>query len=445
MTRTRFLEPRSGLGLRDELLGKGDCAMNESSTEESVAPRRPRILFVAEAVTLAHVARPAALALGLDRSRYDVMFAVDPRAQRFVSPLGVPLLPLHSIPSDQFLENLRRGAPVYDLETLRVYLRDDSALIAEQMPDLVVGDFRLSLAISARVAKVPYFTITNAYWSPHAHVRFPLPDLPMVRLLGAPLAAPLFRMARPMAFMLHTLPMERLRREHGLPALGHDLRRVYTDADQVLFADVPELVPAGAWPANCHFLGPILWSPAVPPPDWWTELPTDRPVIYVTAGSSGSADLLSIVLEGLANEPVTVIAATAGRARPDRVPPNARVEDYLPGEAAAAWAALVICNGGSPATQQALAAGTPVIGLASNMDQHLNMAAIERAGAGRLLRAERVTPGLVRETTAAMLGQSSFRTAAKGLQEVLARYPAQQRFRQIVDQTLGIACDPADS
>ena len=42
-------------------------------------PRRRRILFVGEAVTLAHVARPFALARSLDAARYDVQFACDPR------------------------------------------------------------------------------------------------------------------------------------------------------------------------------------------------------------------------------------------------------------------------------------------------------------------------------------------------------------------------------
>jgi UDP:flavonoid glycosyltransferase YjiC (YdhE family) len=39
---------------------------------------RKKILFVAEAVTLAHVGRPLALAQMLDRQRYDVHFACAP-------------------------------------------------------------------------------------------------------------------------------------------------------------------------------------------------------------------------------------------------------------------------------------------------------------------------------------------------------------------------------
>ncbi|RXL56259.1 hypothetical protein EO238_33760, partial [Citrobacter sp. AAK_AS5] len=40
---------------------------------------RKRILFVGEAVTLAHVVRPAVLARALDPSRYEVVLACDER------------------------------------------------------------------------------------------------------------------------------------------------------------------------------------------------------------------------------------------------------------------------------------------------------------------------------------------------------------------------------
>ena len=59
-------------------------------------------------------------------------------------------------------------------------------MIREVEPDVVVGDFRLSLSVSARVAGVPYLAITNAYWSPYARQRFPLPELPVVRMARRP-------------------------------------------------------------------------------------------------------------------------------------------------------------------------------------------------------------------------------------------------------------------
>jgi UDP:flavonoid glycosyltransferase YjiC (YdhE family) len=397
---------------------------------------RRRILFVAEAVTLAHVARPFVLAKSLDPASYDVHFACDPRFNKLLGPLPFAHRPIRTIPGERFLDALARGRPVYDTQTLREYVEEDRKLLAETAPDLVVGDFRLSLSISARLAGVPYATITNAYWSPYARQRWPLPDLPMNRVLGVPLARIVFRLARPVAFALHCVPLNRVRRENGLPSLGADLRCIYTDADYTLYADVPELVPVFDAPPNHLYLGPVLWSPAVEPPAWWDTLPTDRPIVYVTLGSSGRSDLFGVVLQALAELPVTVIAATAGRTDVKDVPPNAFVADYLPGEEAAARSAVVVCNGGSPTTQQALAAGKPVIGIASNMDQYLNMGAIERAGAGVLLRASRLR---VSDCSAAVRQiLSTAKTTAASVQDVFARCPALSRFESFLNQELTV-------
>ena len=43
-------------------------------------------------------------------------------------------------------------------------------------PDLVIGDFRLSLSVSARVAGVPYIAIANSWWSPFGRPRFELAE-----------------------------------------------------------------------------------------------------------------------------------------------------------------------------------------------------------------------------------------------------------------------------
>ena len=161
----------------------------------------------------------------------------------------------------------------------------------------------------------------------------------------------------------------------------------------------------------------------IKPPDWWDAVPEGRPIIYVALGSSGENErALPIILQGLADLPVTVIAATAGQPLGIKPPVNAYVADFLPGAEAAARAALVICNGGSLATQQALAAGAPVLGIASNMDQHLNMLCLERAGVGARLRVGPLTPKQVRKMTERLLGDASCRRAADQLRQVISQW-----------------------
>ena len=145
---------------------------------------RRRVLFIAEAVTLAHVARPAVLAQALDPEKYTVCLACDSRFDTLFPDLPVERRPIYSISTQSFLTALAKGSPLYRTATLRRYVQDDLALIRAWSPDLIVGDFRLSLAVSARAAGVPYLAITNAYWSPYARQDYPIPEHILARLLG---------------------------------------------------------------------------------------------------------------------------------------------------------------------------------------------------------------------------------------------------------------------
>lgn len=383
--------------------------------------QRPlRVLMFAEAVTLAHVARPIALGQALNPATYDLTLACASRYAAFAAAPGWPTVDLPTVPSRQFARALAQGQPLYDLATLQAYVAADLALIDRHRPELIVGDFRLSLSVSARLARVPYMAIANAYWTPYAPARFPLPVLPLTQRLPLPVAAALFAIARPLAFALHCRPMNRLRALHGLPSLGHDLRRVYSDADHLLIPDIEALFPMHG-PAD-HFsrVGPLSWSPPVAwPAGLGAHSDDQRPVVYVTLGSSGPPRALQTVLDALRDLPVRVLASTAGGPVPEPLPANASVWPYLPGDQAATAASLVVCNGGSMAVQQALAAGVPVLGLASNMDQFLNMAPVVAAGAGRLLRTDRLSVTAVRAAAEDLLASTAAQSAARALAPLL--------------------------
>ena len=396
--------------------------------------RRIRILFIAEAVTLAHVARPVTLARSLDPEQFEVHLAHHPRYRELMGELALVEHEIHSITPQQFMQALASGRPVYDLQTLRDYVEEDRRLIAEVQPDIIVGDFRLSLAVSAELAAVPYVALSNAYWSPFSKQGYRVPELPLTKVLGSTLGQWVFSLGRPIAFALHCLPMHRLRRDYGLPSLGFNLRRVYTHADYTLYADVPGLYRIQSMPSHHRFIGPVVWSPADPHPDWWQDIPQDSPIVYLTLGSSGNASLLPRLIAALGEVNVTALVSTAGTPLPGRVPANVYLAHYLPGEEAVKLASLVICNGGSPGTHQALKHGVPVIGVANNLDQYLNMAAVEKAGAGRLVRAGTCDSRELIETINTMLADSTCRAAAQHLAGQLAQYNAVDSFAETLDE-----------
>jgi len=378
--------------------------------------RRKKVLFIAEAVTLAHFGRAARLASILhDSGDADVEFASADRHQHLVDGAKYAIHSIRSMPSAAFLDALARGRPVLSVDVLAEYVLDDLALLERTRPDIVVGDFRLSLSVSARVAGIPYVNVTNAYWSPYAKPRFHMPVLPGSRLLSPAIADAAFAMTHPIAFAIHAAPMNRLRRRYGLLSLGWDVRRIYSDGDLTLYADIPELIPIFDAPASHRYIGPVLWSPSIDAPEWWDEATGGAAPIYVSLGSSGRANLLPIIIEALLPLRRSIVVATAGRGEQLERAPNVWVAPFIPGEAMAAKACLVVCNGGSPTTQQALVHGVPVIGIANNLDQFLNMDYVERFGAGSLLGADRLTVKRLRAGAETAIGDTEPTRRARSL------------------------------
>jgi UDP:flavonoid glycosyltransferase YjiC (YdhE family) len=316
---------------------------------------------------------------------------------------------------EQFAKRLAAGRPLFSGPRLESYVAQDLELIASVQPEVVVGDFRLSLAASARLAGAPYISVSNAYWSPDRPLAAVRPTLDAFQGWPPGLADAAFRALAPAALRWHAKPVRQLLLRHGLPDIGADLRRAFTEADLTLYADLPSLFPGVAQTARARFMGPVAWEPPVAPPDWWNSVPNDAAAAYVTLGSSGDAETLARVTGWLGQLGFIVIAATAGRKELAGDGRGLFVADYLSGGGAARRAEIVVCNGGSPTTNQALTEGRPVLGLCSNLDQFLNMRAVQACGAGVALRADRLTRSAF-EKAITMLREPSAGAAARTLQ-----------------------------
>ncbi len=396
---------------------------------------RPRILFIGEAATLAHVARPLALAAALPADRFEAMIAC-PEAYRAWVPAQVSWTPLHTQPPSRFAARLRAGRPVFDRALLERYVQDDLDLLAQIRPDLVVGDARVSLAASARRAGVPYVAITNAYWHPGPPMR---PVVPCFSWTGkAPLALlqALAVIGAPLACAWATAPIARTLAAHGVGNLGLDIRRWWTDADITLYADFPGLFPEVTETPTRRFLGPIEWEPPVGLPAWWRGVPGDRPLAYLTLGSSGDARRTQDLARWLVDLGYTVLAATAGRAKLKTDRRRIFAADFLPGAAVCARSDLVVCNGGSPTSTQALIAGKPVLGVCTNIDQFMNMRAVAASGAGLLLRSDRLTAPAVAGAVA-RLREPSFAAAAARVRDSRRQLNAGSELAACIERLIG--------
>lgn len=395
---------------------------------------KKKILFIAEAVTWSQVVRLVVLARGLDPRLYEVHFASASFDERLFAGTSFKRWPIFSLSPEKVESAVASGKRIYEKPVLAKYVAEELRLYEAIRPDVVVSDLRWSTAVSAPAFGVPCACLIDAYWSRRTtRERFPVPDHPIVKLLGVPMAEKYFPMALPKVLKHFVAPLNELRKKHGLSELG-DLIDVITWGDRVLFPDDPRVTPLTHKAAHETFLGPVLWSPRVPLPPFWDELGRDRPMVYATLGSSGAIDAVPPVLEALGSMDVDVVFSTASRVTPKNLPRNVRVVDMIPGDLAARKAAVVVCNGGASTGYQALAEGTPIVGIPSNLDAFMAATAMRDAGAAVMLRASTVTPTEVRTAVEQVMNEPSFRRTAGELARSFATHDPHARFRSVLEE-----------
>lgn len=209
-----------------------------------------------------------------------------------------------------------------------------------------------------------------------------------------------------------------LRASAGVPPFRH-VAEYATRAPRVVIYTAPPLEYPRDWPANVRLVGPGVWEPG---PGAAAVAPSDpRPLVLVTCSTEFQNDgrLVETALAALAGEPFRVVATTAALDPASfTVPPNARVERFLPHGPLLAEAACVVCHGGMGITQKALAAGVPVCVVPFGRDQVEVARHVEEAGAGTRLAPSRLEPRrlarAVRQAVACTAGARHVAEAFRG-------------------------------
>jgi UDP:flavonoid glycosyltransferase YjiC (YdhE family) len=400
----------------------------------SIDPRRRRVLFIGESITLSHVVRPYVLLTMLDPEQWEIWFAFDPKYRALLAlPAHVNDIALSSKMARKSLERVAlMQEEFYDVGTLEQYIREDIRLLQRLRPDVVVGDMRQSLIISSRRCGIPFVNIQSAHWHPWSDTQFHSPVNPFAALLPNPLASTLFDAVMVVSQPLATLGQSLLCLKYAVGVPGLTIKHVLSDGDYLVFPDIPEWSSFAEAPNNAAFVGPLLWTPEVAQPAWWDRLPRGRAVVYVGLGSSGQVRLLQMIIDVLSEFPVDLIVSTAGRMKLEQLPDQAYGAEFIDGAAAARMARLTLCNGGSQSVPQALAEGCPVLAVTSNIDQAGFMTRIEALGAGHALMESSINKENLRKTLARMLADPAYKTAAERLGASIRQLDGARSFEEIL-------------
>lgn len=324
---------------------------------------------------------------------------------------------------------------------------DLQVAIEQVAPDLVIADINTWGAMAAAER-------WGGRWA--AFCPYPLPlssrDAPPFGPGLAPAAGPLGRLrdriVRPLVVGTverATLPrVNALRGELGLPLLrGAD--DIFTSPPLLLYMTAEPLeYPHGDWPSSIVMVGPCEWEPPQERPAWLDDV--SDPLVLVTTSSEFQDDgrLVGTALEALRDEPVFVLA-TMPAGVPDglRVPPNARVERFVPHGAVLPGAACAVTHGGMGATQKALSRGVPVCAVPFGRDQLEVARRVEVAGAGTRLPASRLTPARLRDKVrAAMQCGAGAQAVAGGYRAAGGPRAAADAVERQLGERRDVAVDP---
>ncbi len=305
--------------------------------------------------------------------------------------------------------------------------------------DVVVSDIlTLAPALAAERAGVRRATLIPHVYPVHE------PGLPFFSFGAFPARTPVGRALWRAALPVLVGGLERGREEMnqsravvGLPAI----ERFHGGISEALalVATFPQLEYPRSWPGSVHVTGPIEFE--LPYGD--VELPAgEGPLVLVAPSTAQDPDgrLVRAALEGLAGEPVRVLATTNRARSSEPLPPapsNAVVVDWLSYSQAMAAADLVICHGGHGTVARALAAGVPALCCPAVGDMAENGARVAWSGAGLMLPWRLMTPATLRLTVRRLLGEGSFAARAAEIAAWSRANDGAQRAAELVEKLGG--------
>jgi UDP:flavonoid glycosyltransferase YjiC (YdhE family) len=302
-------------------------------------------------------------------------------------------------------------------------------------PDLVVSDIlTLAPTLAAEVAGVPHATLI-----PHV---YPVqqPGMPLYSLGLRPPRTALGRWGWKATGPLLEMGLRRGRDElnETRARLGlAPVERFHGGISELLavVGTFPQLEYPREWPAHVRVTGPLFFELAGEE----IEIPEgDGPLVLIAPSTSQDpeCELLRVALDGLADEPVQVLATTNGHRpeQPIEVPGNATLVDWVLYSQAMPAADVVICHGGHGTVARTLAAGKPLLISPAGGDMGENAARVAWSGTGLSVPKRLLSRMAIRLATRRLLRDESFRSAAQSVADWSSTHDGSAAAAGLVEQ-----------
>jgi MGT family glycosyltransferase len=227
------------------------------------------------------------------------------------------------------------------------------------------------------------------------------------------------------------------RSQHGLPPLAHVLDQGRSAA-RVLVMTSAAFDFVGPLPPTVKYVGPRLDDMA--DSGDWEPPPGNDPLVLValSAEFQDQEDVLSRAVSAMGSLPVRAVVTTGRGIDPKLVqaPPNVQVRQLAPHRKILREAAAVVTHCGHGTTIKALAQGVPLVCLPMGRDQFDIAARVVHRGAGVRLDAAS-SPSAIGEAVVEVLGDPTYREAARRIAGAIAEETAEDRLVPEVESLVG--------
>ncbi len=394
------------------------------------AAGRPLRIFLGAFGDPGHAFPMLALGSELARRGHEVTFETWQRWREHVEDAG-----MRFVPAPEYPVFPTRERPLRPYEAVVLATGQTRASMADLSPDVVVHDIlTLAPSLAAELEGVPAATLIPHVY-PVGAPGFP-PYALGARLPRGSAGRALWRLLdHPVQLGLRRgrSELNQTREKLGLPPVS----RLHGGLSErlVIVATFPQLEYPRQWPPSVHVVGPLLWEPPfgeVEPP--WGIAPLV--VVAPSTAQDPQQQLLLAALNGLAGEPVRVLA-TWNRRPPlvtVRVPPNARLLEWISYSRTMPGSALVICHGGHGTLVRALASGAPVLTVPHSGDMAENAARAQWAGVGVRLPWRFLGPRSLRLAVRRALAEPSLAERAGELSGWSRDHRAAPRAAELVEE-----------
>lgn len=393
---------------------------------------------------------------------HDVRWYSTPRFRRAIEATGARFVPMHhGFPmdeerlSEQFPDRPKSGLAQLKYDLVHIFvdfmtgaLRDLEDEYHREPFDAVVGDNGAAVAEAFRARHgTPWIVYGISILAPSSR------DTAPFGLALMPSASPLGRVRN---FFLNVLTnrvifggvnreYRYLRSSLAPKTPKRALFDVAKDADLYLQGCAPSFeYPRTDLPENVRFVGasvpvpPADWTP----PSWWGEL-RGRRVVLVTQGTINNDfdQLIRPAIRALAEENCVVVVTTGSRPASDvaidPLPPNVRVERFIPYAHLMPKVDALLTNGGYGSIQIALAHGVPVVAIGKTEEKPEIANRVKWSGVGIGIKALVPKESQIRDAVQRILGDPTFRARAQAISYEMKNLDAATTSADLIEELVG--------